>query len=372
MHGRFRGLFALCAAGLAALALTACGSSGSGNGGSGSGNATALLSQTFSGSHVVNSGNLNFSLSINPGGSSKLNGPITLSFGGPFQSLGKGKLPKSNFNISISALGHTGTLGILSTGTNGYVSMEGTSYQLPAATFQRLESSFASLASSPGSSGSGALGKLGIDPLRWLVNPSVAGSENIAGTNTTHIRAGIDVAALLRDLSTFLGKASSLGVSGASSIPTSISPATQSRIASEVKNPSFDVWTGSSDKTVRKLSIGLTLPVSGQLSTLLGGLDSAGITVTMQYSDLNQPQSIVAPTTVAPYSQFTTKIQQILQLIESAVSSQLPTSTGTTSGTAAPPTSGTSTTVNTYTQCIEAAGQDVTKIQKCASLLGSQ
>ena len=66
------------------------------------------------------------------------------------------------------------------------------------------------------------------------------------------------------------------------------------------------------------------------LSTLLGGLDSAGITVTMQYSDLNQPQSIVAPTTVAPYSQFTTKIQQILQVIESAVGSQLPTGTGTT------------------------------------------
>ena len=370
MHGRVRGLFTLCAAGLAVLALAACGGSGSS---SGSGNAKALLNQTFSGSHVVNSGNLNFSVAINPAGSSKLNGPITLSFGGPFQSLGKGKLPKSNFNVSISALGHTGTLGILSTGTSGYVSMEGTSYQLPAATFQRLESSFASLASSPGgSSGSGALGKLGIDPLHWLLNPSVAGTESIGGTDTTHIRAGIDVAALLRDLSTFLGKASSLGVSGAGSIPTSISPATQSRIASEVKDPSFDVWTGNSDKTVRKLSIGLTLPVSGEVSTLLGGLNSAGITVTMQYSDLNQPQSIVAPTTVAPYSQFTTKIQQILQVIESAVGSQLPTGTGTTAGSATSSSSGTSTTVDTYSQCVEAAGQDVTKIQKCASLLGSQ
>ena len=91
-----------------------------------------------------------------PSGSSTLNGPITLSFGGPFQSLGKGKLPKSNFNVSISALGKTGSLGILSTGTTGYVTLQGTSYQLPAATFQKLESSFAALASSPGGgSGSG-------------------------------------------------------------------------------------------------------------------------------------------------------------------------------------------------------------------------
>ncbi len=34
-----------------------------------------------------------------------LTDPITLSFGGPFQSRGTGKLPASNFNISISALG---------------------------------------------------------------------------------------------------------------------------------------------------------------------------------------------------------------------------------------------------------------------------
>ena len=73
--------------------------------------AAGLLKQTFSGSHKVNSGNLNVSLTINPSGSSTLNGPITLSFGGPFQSLGKGKLPQSNFTISVSALGKSGSLG---------------------------------------------------------------------------------------------------------------------------------------------------------------------------------------------------------------------------------------------------------------------
>ena len=88
-------------AGGAILVLGACGSSGS------SGNASALLNQTFSGTHAVNSGNLSFSVTVNPSGSSTLRGPITLSFGGPFQSLGKGKLPASNFSISIGALGRT-------------------------------------------------------------------------------------------------------------------------------------------------------------------------------------------------------------------------------------------------------------------------
>jgi hypothetical protein len=322
-------------------------------------------------------------LSISPAGSSTLKGPITLSFGGPFQSLGKGKLPASNFNVSISALGHTGTLGILSTGTNGYVSMQGTSYQLPAATFQKLESSFAQLASSPGSgsgsgSGSGALGKLGINPLRWLVNPSVVGSDSVAGASTTHIRAGINVTALLADLNTFLGKASSLGVSGASSIPHGISTATQSRIASEIRSPSFDVWTGSGDKTVRKLMVGVTLPVTGQVSSLLGGLSSAAITLTMQYANLNQPETIVAPTNLAPYSQFTAKLQSILQAISSALGTALPgtstggasTGTGTSTTGSSSTRSGSAAATTKYGQCILAAGGDVAKMQKCASLVG--
>src|SRR5947209_13492524 len=71
--------------------LTGCGSSG---------DATTLLRQTFTGPHTVNSGNITLSVGLTPQGSSTLKGPINLSFGGPFQSLGKGKLPASNFNIS--------------------------------------------------------------------------------------------------------------------------------------------------------------------------------------------------------------------------------------------------------------------------------
>src|SRR6478672_9432491 len=79
-----------------ALTLAACGSSSSSTQ-----DPTALLNQTFSGSHTVNSGVLTFSLTVTPSGSKTLTGPITLSFGGPFQSLGKGRLPKSNFTVSI-------------------------------------------------------------------------------------------------------------------------------------------------------------------------------------------------------------------------------------------------------------------------------
>jgi len=361
---------ALLLAALAALALSACGSAGSSQT-----DAQTLLEQTFSGSHTVNSGNLGINVTVTPSGSSSLTAPVVFSFGGPFQSRGAGKFPASSFTVSLSTQVDTASLGILSTGGAGYVTLQGESYQLPAATFQRLESSFSSLASQSGNSGTTSLSRLGIDPLHWLVDPTVVGSGNVGGADTTHIHAGVNVSALLADLDTVLRKASSLGLSNAGGIPTNISPSARSRIAAEVKNPSFDVWTGTGDKTARKLSVNLTVPVSGQFSALLGGLRSAAISVTMQYANLNQPQTIPAPADVHPYSQFEAKIKPILQALEGAVAGGL-TGGGATgssgpsrSGSSGSTPSSSSASVQKYSQCIQAADNDVGKMQKCASLL---
>lgn len=366
---------------LASLVLAACGSSNDNS----SASPSTLLSQTFTGTHKVTSGVLNLALTIDASGSSTLNGPITISFGGPFQTRGAGKLPESNFTVSASALGRNAALGILSTGTNGYVTLQGTSYQMPQATFQKLESSFAQLTSSAGTSqGSGTLGKLGIHPLRWLTHPTTVGSENVGGAQTTHIHAGINVPVLLNDLNTFVEKASSASSSAtASTLKSGIPPATRQKIAAAVRNPSFDVWTGTSDKTIRRLSIALTVPITGSLSTQLGGVKSADIGLTMQYSDLNQPQKIAAPTTVRPYSEFQSKVSSFIQGLQSAAAGVLSNgsssaSGGSSSGGATPGGSGSSSGgsgsssgVTKYGQCIQQANGDVAKMQNCASLLGS-
>jgi hypothetical protein len=357
---------------LASLGLTACGSASSG-----SANPNTLLSQTFTGTHKVTSGNLNLTLTIDASGSSLLSGPITLSFGGPFQTRGAGKLPESNFTVSATALGRSVAVGVISTGTAGYVTLQGASYRMPQATFQKLESSFSQLASTPGSSsGSGTLGKLGIQPLKWLTNPTVVGNENVGGAQTTHIHAGVNVNALLTDLNTVLEKASSLGVSGANTLKSGIPPADRTKIASEVKSPSVDIWTGTSDKTIRRLTITLTVPITGKTSSELGGLKSADISLTMQYSDLNQPQTIKAPTTVRPFSEFQSKLNAFVQQIEGAAGGALgsgssSSSGGSSSGSSGGTATGSSSSVTKYSQCIQKAGGDVGKMQKCAALLGS-
>jgi hypothetical protein len=356
---------------VAGVALAGCGSS------SGSGDAAKLLQQTFGQSHKVNSGQLSVSLSVQPSASSTLKSPLSLSLGGPFQSLGAGKLPQSDFSLSISLLGRSVSFGILSTGTAGYVSFQGTSYPLPAAEFQKLEASFASLASSPGGGQStGILGKLGIHPLSWLRNPTVVGDETVQGAPTTHVHAGINVALLLHDFNTFLGRAGSLGITGAAGFPRGLGQTTIDRLSTEIQNPSFDVWTGKTDKTIRKLMISLNGPVPTALSALLGS--RAGLALSMQYSNLNQPQTITAPTNVAPYSQFASKVRSFVgALLGGSVpglagSASSGGGTSTTGGGSSTTGGSSSSKLNNYAQCIQSAGSDVAKMQQCASLLNGK
>ena len=353
-------------------ALAGCGSGGSGSSKTPSTTASAqkLLRETFSGKHAVTSGQIELSVKVVPTGSSELTAPITVAFGGPFESASKGKLPQSDFTVEGSAQGHTGKLAIVSTGSAGYITVDGDSYQLPAASYAKLKSSLGSVSGGSSSSSSTAdssmLSKLGIDPLSWLTKPQVVGPATVAGVKTDHITATVNVNGLLKDLDKLAGKASELGVKDASKLSGGISAADQAKIAAHIKSPSFDIWTGASGQTLRKLAVGVTIPVTGSLRTSLHGLSSLRITLSLQYADLNQPQTITAPAKVLPYSQFQTKIASVLEAVES----------GVTGGNIVSGLGGTSTSSNLsgvdkrYSECIVKAAGSVAQQQKCTAILG--
>jgi hypothetical protein len=353
--------------------LAACGGSSSGTGASPS--ARSLLSETFTGKHPIDSGRLQASLTVDPTGSSVITEPVSLSFGGPFQSRGKNQLPKSDFNIAIRFQGHTGQLGIISTGTEGFVTLEGTAYKLPAASFKQLEGGVSSVGG--GSSSSSTLSDLGIHPQQWLIDPTVLGDAQIGGTETEHIRGKLALKPLLSDISKLLAKAST--ASSSTSALKGISAADQAKIAGEVTDASFDLWTGTRDHTIRKLSVTATLPVTGTTRTELGGMTRAKLTFGLAYSDVGQPQTVSTPTSSKPYSQFTTRLRSIVLDIEDLVvgatgSSTSTTSSGASAGSGASSSSGTGSSSGTsgdssYSQCVANAGGSVSKIQQCASLL---
>jgi hypothetical protein len=352
---------------IAALAVSGCGSSSHDTA---SGNPQTLLHQTFASGHTVKSGILDFSLVITPTGSAIVQTPITISLSGPFQSRGAGKTPESAFTIGFSGLGKRASFGVRTTASGAYVSLEGTSYALPASDVSKLKSSL-----NPGSGSKSApgLSTLGIDPLGWLSDPRIVGTQTVDGALTEHLHAAIDVPAFIQSLDRVLMRETS-------SLHTStrldrIPPATARAIAAAVRDPSVDVYTGKSDATLRRLVVSATVPVSGSTSTRLGGLTQASFRLTLGYSQLNQPQTIAAPTDVHSAAQLQTALRSIAGKIETGLGDDTST-TGTTgsssssSGTGSTG-SGSTASVSKYSRCINTAHGNVLKMQRCAKLLQS-
>ena len=208
-----------------------------------------------------------------PRGSSTIKQPLELSFGGPFTRGGAGKPPESDFTITISAQGHHGSLQVISAGGKGYITVSGHSYELPASSFKSVESGLGSLPSSGGTSGvktdTSALGKLGIHPLDWLSDPKIVIAQlgHRRGRDHVDSRARLIRPRCCRTSASCSAKSGSLGIAGASSLPKSISATTQKRLAKALGSPTFDVWTGKSDKILRNLIVRATIPITGQTRT---------------------------------------------------------------------------------------------------------
>ena len=323
----------LVLAGCAGLGVAGCGSSGS-SGHAASSNPQTLLRQTFSKSHTVKSGVLGFSLVITPRGSSIVSTPVSVSLGGPFQSRGKGKTPESAFTIAFAGLGKKGSFGVRTTASGAYVSLQGANYQLPAADFAKLQSTLSNGSSQGSAPG---LSTFGIDPEDWGSDPRVVGTQTIDGAVTEHLHASVNVSAFVKSLNTVLAKEASRSKSTAANrlITPHISPAAARRITAAVRNPTVDVYTGKSDSTLRRLVVSATVPASGEVSTRLGGLTSASFTLTFDYSHLNQPQTIAAPSDVHSYAELQTKLQSIGATLESELGGSLGTSGSGTTGSGA-------------------------------------
>ena len=79
-----------------------------------------LLEQTFSGEKKVDSGKLDLSLTIDvQGGGSQVQGPITLTLSGPFQTQGEGKLPKFDIDVAFEGAGQNIKAGVDLDGRQG-------------------------------------------------------------------------------------------------------------------------------------------------------------------------------------------------------------------------------------------------------------
>jgi hypothetical protein len=345
--------FALVTVALVGIALLA-GCGGGSDQASSSTPVDQLLRETFSGHKNVKSGKLAVTVNIDvKGGSSSFQGPSTLRLGGPFESQGKGKLPKFAMDLSLQGGGQSVDAGVTSTGDKGYVRFQGADYVVSDQVFQQFKKGYEQAQSQAGSGGQGqSLASLGIDPRRWLINPRNAGDATVGDTDTIKITGGVDVPKLLDDVDTLLQRTRSLGGSAAQNIPGQLTEQEKQQAAKAVKNLSVQIYTGKDDKILRRMVIALS--VQGPQGSSAAG-QGADVRLDVQLTDLNQGQDISAPSNPKPFA-------QLLNSLGALGLGSPSTGSGSSGGASAG-------NLQKYSQCIEKAGSDASKARKCANLL---
>jgi hypothetical protein len=353
---RARAIVALLALAAISLVLAACGGSGGGgsDSGGGSGDAETLLRQTFTGTHDIRSGKADIQLRVDVSGDPSIRGPIAATISGPFQSAGANELPKFDLALDASAQGQGFKAGLTSTSDNLFVNFGGTSYKAPAELLDRLKQSYRR-SQQGGSSNSMSLRGLGLDPLSWLQDPTVEGTETIGGDETDHISSQVDVSALLDDVDTILARVSAQGLPTGQQVPSRIPDRDRQQIEDAVKSADIDVWSGTDDHTLRKLTLALDVDLPSSSTSL-------DVLLSIELTDLNQPQSIEAPASSRPLNELLGQLQGFLGGALGGAGG-LGGSGGGSSGGAS------SQQLQAYSDCVQRAGSDVTEAQKCAALL---
>lgn len=310
-----RAAVALLATVSCACLLGACGGA--------AGSAQSLLNDTFSGHTQIESGQVNLSFALSAAGSTATTKPLAVRLSGPFESTDPAKLPRFELQLQLSAGGHALSAGATSTGSALFVQLAGSWFSTPQAIYKALEEGYAQATKSASTAKARlTFASLGIEPGHWLSNPTNVGSTTIAGAQTTHLTASVDIPAFLADVSKLSQAGGALGlgspVTGAEA--GTLSPTAVTELAKSIKSAHVDVYTGQSDHLLRRLEVTATVSGTAQTRALLGGLSSADLKVLLEFSDLNKPQTIAAPSNPQPPSQLLPALKQLVGLLQGATS----------------------------------------------------
>lgn len=358
MPQRLAQLTALLATLALAVSLAACGSS---SGGSGSTDAAALLKDTFGANHPIRSGRIDADVDVNLPDVAQLSTPIKLHVNGPFQSNGGRTLPDFALGVDFDGGTNPVTVGAVFAQGGGYLTIEGQAFTLGSDIYKAFANGYLSAKKDADKKSSDksqpTLAALGIDPLRWLTDAKTVGSEDIAGTDTEHVSAGVNVDKLLTDVSTLLGKARSVTSSASSAtgtnVPTQLSAAQRASIAKAIESAKVDVWTGRKDHTLRKVAVNVQLT-------------KGHVIFDITLAQLNQRQTIKKPAGAKPISELRSALSQLGLLGSSSTAAPQTTTTPPASTTTTPAPSDTQ---GDYSSCITAAGEDLAKVQACAKYI---
>ncbi len=202
--------------------------------------------------------------------------------------------------------------GLTSTGEQLFIALAGSQFRVPQATLRALEQGYAQArSSSPGPGGGGSLATFGLDPSRWLEHPRIVGSAPVAGVDTTHIAAAVNMNRFLGDTSRLTALAGSLGLGAGSHGPSLLSRQLASVLAPSVRSARMNIYTGKADHLLRRLALVIVATPAKQKRVAIGGVRRVTLRVVVQLTALNQPQTILAPSNPQPAAKLPGVLQRL-------------------------------------------------------------
>jgi len=253
-----------------------------------------VLDETFNNPTKITSGKLNIGIDGSVEG--QQSGSFNASVSGPFQAEESDPTAFPQFDLTANVSGSAGGPSIsfdgslIATKDNAYVEYQDQAYEVGTDLFKQFTQSYAQAAQqSQAQQGQNFFQTFGIDPSTWVTNVSNEGTTDVEGTDTIHIHGDADVAKILSDL-----QKASQQTAGATQ---QVTPQQLDQVKSAVKQASIDVYSGTDDHLLRKLA--LALQIAPPASTG-GGVSSVNVNFSIAFSDVNQPQTITAPSNAKP------------------------------------------------------------------------
>lgn len=247
--------------------------------------AQEVLDRAFS--EPIESADVSLSADFQLEGSEEAAEPIRMQLSGPFRSGGTDKIPSFDFDVALQgAGGEVPPIGLLSTGDNVFLEVQGVAYELGQDVVAEQNRRLARRAQdAPG------LGALGVDPREWIVDAEAEEETEVAGTPTTHVSASVDVPALIADLDEAAQQATAVGAGPA---PT-LTEEEQALLEEAVQNPTFDLFAGEDDGKIRRLAAALGFEVPEDSRAALGGASGGTLSFSIELANVDGEQEITAP-----------------------------------------------------------------------------
>jgi hypothetical protein len=310
-----------------------------------------VLDETFNNPTKITSGKL--AIGLDGSAQGQQSGSFKATISGPFEAEENDPTAFPQFDLTANVSGSSGGPSIsfngslIATKDNAYVEYQNQAYEVGSDVFQQFTKSYAQTAKqNQGQKSQSVFDRFGIDPSAWLTNVSNEGTTDVEGTDTIHIHGDADVAKIFSDL-----QKASQQTGGTTQ---QVTPQQLDQIKSAVKQASIDVYSGTDDHLLRKLALSLQIaPPAGTGATV----STVNVNFSITFSDVNQPQTITAPSNSKPIS----------ELLNQLGISGLPGVGGSTGGFGVPGGSGGAGS-SAYQNCINNASSSA-DFQKCAQKL---